>query len=110
MGAKIRDIQPDTAGIRGSAHRGLIGNASAITTEKPDAVIGIASIEDAHWAVAFAAQEHEMSPAKMGFAPIATNDLPQGVQGLAAGGFARKLQHQLLCIRPTDDFKPNGSE
>jgi hypothetical protein len=51
-----------------------------------------------------------MSPAKMGFAPIATNDLPQGVQGLAAGGFARKLQHQLLCIRPTDDFKPNGSE
>jgi hypothetical protein len=59
--------------------------------------------------VAFAAQEHEMSPAKMGFAPIATNDLPQGVQGLAAGGFARKLQHQLLCIRPTDHFKPNGS-
>jgi site-specific recombinase XerD len=29
---------------------------------------------------------------------------------LAAGGFARKLQHQLLRIRSTGHFKPNGSE
>jgi hypothetical protein len=58
--------------------------------------------------VAFTAQEHEVPPAKMGFAPIATNDLLQRVQWLATGGFARKLQHQLLGIRPTDYFKPDG--
>jgi hypothetical protein len=46
----------------------------------------------------------------MRFAPIATNDLLQRVQWLAAAGFARKLQHQLLCIRSTDHFKPDGSD
>jgi len=93
------------------AHSGLIGDASAFAaTEKPDAVIGIPSIEDARRAVAFAAQEHEVSTAKMRFPPIAANDLPHGLQRIAAIGPVRKFQHQLPCIRSTGHFKPNGSE
>jgi hypothetical protein len=58
------------------AHCGLIGNASAFAaTEKPDAVVRPPSIQNARWAVAFGACEHEVSPAKMCFPPIADNVL-----------------------------------
>ena len=78
--------------------------------EKPDAVAEIPSIEDPRGAVAFAAREHEISPAIVGFPPVAENVLPYRLQRFAAGGPARKLQHQMLCIRSTGHFKPNGSE
>jgi len=95
------------------AHGGLIGDAGACAAaEKPDAVVltGIPCIEDARRAVAFAAQEHQVSPAKMPFPPVAANDLPHGVPRFAAGGPARKFQHQPLRIRPTGHLKPNGSK
>jgi hypothetical protein len=58
------------------AHCRLIGDASAFAaTEKPDAVVRPSSIQNARWAVACGAREHEVSPAKMCFAPIADNVL-----------------------------------
>ena len=93
------------------AHCGLIGDASAFAaTEKPDVVIGNASIEDARRVMAFAAQEHEISPAIIGIPPIAADGLPYRVQWFAAGGFARKFQNQLVCIRSTVHFKPDRPE
>jgi hypothetical protein len=63
------------------AHSGLIGDASAFAaSEKPNAVIGVPTIQDACWAIAFAARKHEVTPAKMRFPPIAANDLLYGVQ------------------------------
>jgi hypothetical protein len=57
-------------------HCGLIGDASAFAaTEKEDAIVCIPTIQNAHWAVAFGAREHEVSAAKMCFPPIAANDL-----------------------------------
>jgi hypothetical protein len=93
------------------AHCRLIDNASAFTaTEKPDAAVRPPSVQNARWAVALGAAEHEVSPAKMCFPPIAHNVLLQGIQGFAAGGLAKKVQHQMLCIRSTGYFKPNSSE
>jgi hypothetical protein len=81
------------------AHCRLIGDASAFAaTEKPDAVVRPPSIQNARWAVAFGAREHEVSPAKMCFPPIADNVLLQGIQGFAAGGLAKKVQHQIFVL------------
>jgi hypothetical protein len=44
----------------------------------------------------------------MGFAPVTTDDLLQGVQWRAAGRFPRKIQYQALSVRPALDFKPDG--
>jgi hypothetical protein len=58
------------------AHCGLIGDACAFAaTEKPDAVARPPSIQHARWSVAFGAREHEVSPTKMCFPPIADNVL-----------------------------------
>jgi hypothetical protein len=58
------------------AHCGLIGDASAFSaTEKEDAVVRVPTIQNAHWAVAFGAREHEVSAAKMCIPPIADNVL-----------------------------------
>ena len=58
------------------AHCGLIGDVSTFAApEKPDAVIEIPSIEDSRRAVALAAREHEVSPAIVGFPPVAENVL-----------------------------------
>ena len=60
--------------------------------------------------MAFAAQEHEILPAKMCFPPIADDGLPYRVQRFAAGGPARKVQHQPLCIRAAGHLKPDSAE
>jgi hypothetical protein len=58
------------------AHGRLIGDARAFAApEKPDAVMVIPSIEDPRRAVAFAAREHEVSPAIVNFPPVAENVL-----------------------------------
>jgi hypothetical protein len=68
------------------------------------------SIEDPRGAVAFAARKHEVSPAIVGSPPVAENVLPYRLQRFAAFGPARKLQHQMLCIRATGHFKPDNTE
>ena len=91
------------------AHRRLIGDASAFAaTEKPNAVVRVPGIQDARCSVAFAAHEHEVTPAEMCFLPIADDGLPYRVQRFAAGGPARKSQHQPLCIRAAGHLKPDG--
>jgi hypothetical protein len=91
------------------AHRGLIGDASALAaTEKPDPVAP-PSIEDARWAVAFGAREHEVTPTEMRFSPVADDGLPYRLQWFAAGGPAGKFQYQPLRIRPTVHLKPDGA-
>jgi hypothetical protein len=58
------------------AHSGLIGDASAFAaTEKPNAVVRVPGIQNARFAVAFVASEHEVTPAKMCFPPMAANNL-----------------------------------
>jgi len=44
--------------------------------------------------------------AEMRFTPVADKVLPYRLQRFAAGGPARKMQHQMLCIRSTGYFKP----
>jgi hypothetical protein len=60
--------------------------------------------------MAFGAKEQEVLAAEMRFTPVADNVLPYRLQRFAAGGPARKIQHQMLCIRSTGYFKPNSSE
>jgi hypothetical protein len=58
------------------AHCGLISDASAFAaTEKPDAVVCIPGIQDTRFTIAFAAHEHEVTPAEMCFPPMAANNL-----------------------------------
>jgi hypothetical protein len=93
------------------SHSGLIGDASAFAaTEKENAIVCVPSIQNARFAVAFRTCEQEVSSAEICFPPMATNDLPHRIQHFAAGGLARKLQHQLPRIRATGYFKPNSSE
>src|SRR5690349_20252236 len=93
------------------AHCRLIGDVSAFAaTEKPDAVVRPPSIQNARRAVAFGACQHEESTANMDFPPIADNVTLSVIQVSAAGKLTKKIQHQLLCIRSTGYFKPNGSE
>jgi hypothetical protein len=57
-------------------HGGLIRDASTLAAaEKPDAVTGISSIENARRTAAFVAQEHKIAPAEMRFPPVADNRL-----------------------------------
>jgi hypothetical protein len=91
------------------AHGGLIGDASAFSaTENPSTVLltGVGRIEDARRAVAFAAQERQVSPAKMRFPPVADDDLSYRLP-FPAGRSAGKFKHEPLCIRAALDFKPN---
>jgi hypothetical protein len=60
--------------------------------------------------VAFAAREHEVSPTIVSFPPVAENVLRYRLQRFAACGPARKLQDQVLCIRPADHLKPDDPE
>ena len=95
------------------AHGGLIGDASTFAAaEKPCTVLltSIPRIEDARRAVAFAAQEDQVSTAKMRFPPVTDNDLPYRVSRFATGKSAGKFQHQPLCIRATGGLKIDGPE
>ena len=72
----------------------MIGDASALAApEKPNAVVGVPSIQDARWAIAFAAREHEVLPAEMRFSPVADDGLPYRLQRFTARGPARKFQY-----------------
>jgi hypothetical protein len=93
------------------AHCGLIGDSRAFATiEKPDAIVCPTSVQDACFAMACVAHEHQVPPAEMCGPPMAANNLLQGAQRFAASRPERKSQHQLPCIRSTGHLKPNGSE
>jgi hypothetical protein len=108
--AKAQFLDTTRRAVPSMAHGGLISSAGAFAAaEKRDAVIDIRSIENSRRAVALAAKKDEVSPAIMGFPPIASNDLSQRLQRFAFGP-ARKFQQQALGIRSASHLKSNASE
>ena len=104
-------LYPTSRAIPPMAHVGLIGNPSAFaTSEKPDPVMVIPSIENTRRAATFAARKHEVAPAIVCFPPVAADFLPQRIQPLAAGRPYGEFQHKPLCVWATSHLKINGPE